>query len=353
MLNNFLGPATSYGMRRRKDLTGQTFDRLTATSCVGINKKGEALWACDCICGGTTTVRASRLRSAETRSCGCLRSPFADLTAQTFGQLTAIKFEERKDHTTWWMCDCTCGKTKLVRADHLKSGAIRSCGCKIRRAPLIDIAGQKFGLLTAIKCIGRKKGEALWACNCDCGDTHTLRGSRLRSEETRSCGCLSINTPEEAAIAAASRRIRNNFAAFMRAKGFKKKSATFTTLGYTARQAKEHIEALFKPGMTWDNRNEWHIDHIVPCFTAKTKSELIALYALNNLQPLWAHENIRKGTKLWHPSKTPRQQQDNQDKNNKPKTSSRPPTSIPAARITPGRRTSDREDQENDDEYPK
>ena len=135
MLNNSLVPATPYRMRRRKDLTGQTFDRLTATSCVGVNKKGEALWACDCICGGTTTVRASRLRSAETRSCGCLRSPFADLTAQTFGQLTAIKFEERKDHTTWWICDCTCGKTKLVRADHLKSGAIRSCGCETDQRP--------------------------------------------------------------------------------------------------------------------------------------------------------------------------------------------------------------------------
>lgn len=29
----------------------------------------------------------------------------------------------------YWECLCECGQTKIVRKDHFKSGAIRSCGC--------------------------------------------------------------------------------------------------------------------------------------------------------------------------------------------------------------------------------
>lgn len=36
----------------------------------------------------------------------------------------------------------------------------------------IDIAGEKFGRLTAIKTDGKdKNGRTLWLCKCDCGDS--------------------------------------------------------------------------------------------------------------------------------------------------------------------------------------
>ena len=57
----------------------------------------------------------------------------------------------------------------------------------------------------------------------------------------------------------------------------------------------EHLENLFKPDMTWLNYGEWHIDHIVPLASAKSYSEIIELHALENLQPLWAEDNRRKG----------------------------------------------------------
>lgn len=54
----------------------------------------------------------------------------------------------------------------------------------------IDIAGQNFGRLTAIKCVGKDNhGAALWFCKCSCGNEKIIRGDRLRSGEIVSCGC--------------------------------------------------------------------------------------------------------------------------------------------------------------------
>ncbi len=73
-------------------------------------------------------------------------------------------------------------------------------------------------------------------------------------------------------------------------------------VGYTSDQLKGHIERLFETGMTWDNYGAWHIDHIVPKSFFKYSStddvEFKYCWSLNNLQPLWAEENMTKSNKL-------------------------------------------------------
>lgn len=56
----------------------------------------------------------------------------------------------------------------------------------------IDITGERFGCLIALKRVGRnpKNGNALWRCKCDCGNSVIVDGSHLRRKITRSCGCL-------------------------------------------------------------------------------------------------------------------------------------------------------------------
>ena len=55
-----------------------------------------------------------------------------DFTGRVFTRLTAL-YVSRSVHgrhgKTWWMCRCICGRRKEVRADHLKSGMSKSCGC--------------------------------------------------------------------------------------------------------------------------------------------------------------------------------------------------------------------------------
>jgi hypothetical protein len=72
-------------------------------------------------------------------------------------------------------------------------------------------------------------------------------------------------------------------------------------VGYTLKDLIEHLEAQFEPGMTWDNRGEWHIDHKKPIswfnFTSYEDEEFQQCWALDNLQPKWAEDNLSKGNR--------------------------------------------------------
>lgn len=57
-----------------------------------------------------------------------------------------------------------------------------------------DLVGQKFGRLTVISFNGRKNGRYLWNCKCECGNDCVVEGHRLKTEGTRSCGCLRKET---------------------------------------------------------------------------------------------------------------------------------------------------------------
>ena len=57
-------------------------------------------------------------------------------------------------------------------------------------ARMIDLAGQRFNKLIALYSISGPRGR-LWICKCDCGKiTHPIQSYRLRTGETKSCGCL-------------------------------------------------------------------------------------------------------------------------------------------------------------------
>jgi hypothetical protein len=84
---------------------------------------------------------------------------------------------------------------------------------------------------------------------------------------------------------------------FMRSRNIKKHNKTFDIIGCTPNELKEHIQTQFNDGMSWDNQGEWHIDHIIPLSSGKNEDEIIRLCHYTNLQPLWAIDNIKKGSK--------------------------------------------------------
>ena len=60
-------------MSNVKDLTGLRFGRLTVIEFVGRDKSGHKVYSCVCDCGNNVSVDQSRLKSGNTKSCGCLR----------------------------------------------------------------------------------------------------------------------------------------------------------------------------------------------------------------------------------------------------------------------------------------
>lgn len=72
-------------------------------------------------------------------------------------------------------------------------------------------------------------------------------------------------------------------------------------LGYSIRNLKTHLEVQFLPGMTWENHGDWHIDHKRPISSfnlySYTCPDFKDCWKLDNLQPLWAKDNLSKYNK--------------------------------------------------------
>lgn len=60
-------------MGRAKDLTGRRYGRLTVIERRGSDKHGNAMWLCKCDCDNEIVVRGDKLRSGNTKSCGCYK----------------------------------------------------------------------------------------------------------------------------------------------------------------------------------------------------------------------------------------------------------------------------------------
>jgi hypothetical protein len=98
-------------------------------------------------------------------------------------------------------------------------------------------------------------------------------------------------------------RMSNAVRNALRHKGSKKVRPVFDLLDYTKDELREHLESYFteESGYTWNNMSKWHIDHIRPVssfdFDSTYHPDFKKCWALNNLQPLWAADNMSKGTK--------------------------------------------------------
>lgn len=70
-------------------------------------------------------------------------------------------------------------------------------------------------------------------------------------------------------------------------------------LGYTREQLRAHLEAQFRPGMSWESGG-FHVDHIKPvaAFIREGVTDPAVIHALDNLQILTPHENLTKSDKF-------------------------------------------------------
>jgi len=61
-----------------------------------------------------------------------------------------------------------------------------------------------------------------------------------------------------------------------------KTDSTYNLLGYSFCELKKRMECQFKPGMSWENHGEWHIDHkkLVSTFSKHTPARIVNIYNL-------------------------------------------------------------------------
>ena len=83
-------------------------------------------------------------------------------------------------------------------------------------------------------------------------------------------------------------------------KGRYKSKPTLKLLGCSFEECWQHLESKFQPGMTKENYGLWHVDHIRPCvsFDLTDPEQQKICFHYTNLQPLWAIDNMKKGSKI-------------------------------------------------------
>ena len=194
-------------MLPRKDITGQTFGRLTTLYPTGhTDKYHNAIWHFRCSCGNEVDISRANVIAGRTKSCGCLRRSTpkpqtveevvptppkrrgkqrCDITGQTFGKLTALYSlpELRYGHTVWH-CRCECGREVDVPLGSLRQGSTKSCGSL--QGDTSDLTGQTFGRLTVF---GRTGKNGMWRCMCTCGRVIETNKTGLLNGTRKSCGC--------------------------------------------------------------------------------------------------------------------------------------------------------------------
>lgn len=96
------------------------------------------------------------------------------------------------------------------------------------------------------------------------------------------------------------RRVKSRVRQLLKGVSF---GVTEDILGYSREDLVAHIEAQFTEGMTWEAlaTGAIHIDHIRPVssfdFSTKDCEDFKRCWALENLRPMWAIENQRKGSR--------------------------------------------------------
>ena len=81
-----------------------------------------------------------------------------------------------------------------------------------------------------------------------------------------------------------------------------KNKSYFDILQYTPEELINHLEKQFTDTMTWENYGIWHVDHKLPITSFDIQEmgdeEFMRCWCLDNLQPMWGEENIRKSNKI-------------------------------------------------------
>ena len=116
-------------------------------------------------------------------------SRFIDLAGKTFGRLKVIKLDtEKNTPQKYWICECSCGKTKSILGDSLRRGKTRSCGCYAKERVsetnwrnLTGVREKDFTIVSPTEERG-SGGCIIWECQNSSGEKF-LRESRYLEAE--------------------------------------------------------------------------------------------------------------------------------------------------------------------------
>jgi len=112
--------------RRRKDLTGQCFGRLTVIEYIGLDDfKKNVLWRCRCECGTERGITTSNLTQGRTQSCGCFNREATKERSTTHGYSAGGLY--RSEYGIWRAMLARCRNPNVPQFKDYGGRGIRVC----------------------------------------------------------------------------------------------------------------------------------------------------------------------------------------------------------------------------------
>ena len=178
------------------DLTGQQFGELKVLerdqASIGAAKPR---WLCECLnCGKIVSMRADLLRAGRRKSCGCLNKALTTQPiqiGQTYGKYKVISQLASDKKHTYYNCQCSCGNPNLlrIRGDSLRAHHhLKGCG----KCEAYLAINQLFGYLKVLDYAGLDSHDnVLVKAKCTiCESVKTYQISHLKTGKISSCGCI-------------------------------------------------------------------------------------------------------------------------------------------------------------------
>ena len=149
-----------------------------------------------------------------------------------------------------------------------------------------------------VKASGREKAKARYWENPEKAREYAREQSKGEShKQTRNKRLANKRQNNPAFLI--EERTRTRIRGVFRRRAIPKQGKTKELLGLEDwKDLSSHIEANFLDGMTWDNQDQWDIDHIRPCSTfdlVSNEEQLKVCFNWRNLRPLWKRLNEQKG----------------------------------------------------------
>ncbi len=215
-----------------------------------------------------------------------------DIAGQVFGRLTAIRYSGKSTSSgRLWLCRCECGTERTMPTSTLRSGVVVSCGCfnlEKAKLPRTNLSGKVFGKLTAIEVVGKIRTDRLWRCVCKCGVEKIVNQSTLNAGRVISCGCARLDSKVYMLA-----DVRNRLRAHCHTRRARqlKVGGSFTAAQITAMYA---AQGGFCKCCRKELNGEFHRDHIKPLSRGGSND-------ISNIQLLCAQCNYVKNDRWLEP----------------------------------------------------
>lgn len=216
-----------------------------------------------------------------------------------FGRLLVVKFVCKNKHgRKVFECVCDCGNIKQVTNANLQNST-KSCGCL-----KVELIKKNFSIDPEVRKRNKKESDRRTQAKAkERNREEFLEKRRIRLRKYRKVNKEKLAKRHQERLTSdltylLKRNLRNRFKQAL--KNNYKSGSAVELLGISVIEFKKYLESLFKPGMTWENYGDWHIDHIFPLSGGDLTdiNFLKKVCHYTNLQPLWAMENLSKADKI-------------------------------------------------------